>query len=113
MQQVLAGSEFRGLKQPDARDSLMERVNRWLNRLFENVDKLRTSSAWIGRALIWSFLLAVGVGLAWILIQMERRWRIRLLPDINGPTPDAASARDWQLWMADARDAAAEGRWRE
>jgi len=113
MQQVLAGSEFRGLKKPDARDSWMERLNRWLNHLFEGVDKLRTRSAWIGRALIWGFLLAVGVGLAWVLVQMERRWRIRLLPDINGPAPGAASARDWQLWMADARNAAAQGLWRE
>jgi hypothetical protein len=113
MQQVLAGSEFRGLKKPDERDSLMERFNRWLNHLFEGVDKLRTRSAWIGRALIWGFLLAVGVGLAWVLVRMERRWRIRLLPDFNGPAPGSASARDWQLWMADARNAATQGLWRE
>jgi Domain of unknown function (DUF4129) len=113
MQQVLAGREFRNLKQPDAQDSFMERVNRWLNHLFESVDKMRTRSAWIGRALIWGFLLVVGVGLAWGLLQLERRWRIRLLPDGGGPAPDAASARDWQLWMADAREAAAAGLWRE
>lgn len=113
MQEVLAGREFRGLKQPDARDSLLERVNNWLNKLFEGVDKLRSRSRWIGRALIWGFLLAVGVGLVWALLQFERRWRIRLLPDSDGPAPDAASARDWQLWMADAREAAAQGRWRE
>ena len=29
------------------------------------------------------------------------------------PAPEAASARDWQLWMADARQAAAAGLWRE
>ncbi len=113
MQKVLAEREFRGLKQPDERDSFMERVNRWLNHLFEGVDKLRARSAWIGRALIWGFLLAVGVGLTWALLQLERRWRIRLLPDTNGPAPDAASARDWQLWMADAREAARLGLWRE
>ena len=113
MQEVLGSREFRGLKQPDARDSLLERVNRWLNRLFAGVDKLRSRSAWIGRALIWGFLLAVGVGLAWTLLQLERRWRIRLLPENEGPAPDAASARDWQLWMADAREAAALGLWRE
>ena len=113
MKQVLAGSEFRGLKQADERDSLMERVNRWLNHLFEGVEKLRSRSAWIGRALIWGFLLAVGVGLAWGLLQLERRWRIRLVPESIGPAPDAASARDWQLWMGDAREAAAAGQWRE
>jgi hypothetical protein len=113
MQEVLAEREFRGLKQPDARDSLLERANRWLNNLFEGVDKLRTHSRWIGRSLIWSFLLGVGVGLAWSLLQLERRWRIRLLPENDGPAPDAASARDWQLWMADAREAAGRGQWRQ
>jgi hypothetical protein len=113
LQKVLAEREFRRLKQRDDRDSLMERLNRWLNHLFESVDKLGTRSAWIGRALIGGFLLAVGVGLAWALLQLERRWRIRLLPENNGPAPDAASARDWQLWMADAREAAGMGLWRE
>lgn len=113
MKEVLAGREFRSLKRPDASDSILERINRWLNKLFEGMDKLSSHSRWIGRALIWGFFLAVGVGLAWWLLQNERRWRIRLLPENNGPAPDAASARDWQLWMADAREAAAHGLWRE
>jgi hypothetical protein len=113
MKEVLAGREFRSLKRPGASDSIWERINRWLNKLFEGMDKLSAHSRWIGRALIWGFLLAVGVALAWWLIQSERRWRIRLLPESDGPAPDAASARDWQLWMADARDAAAHGLWRE
>lgn len=113
MKQVLAGREFRDLKQPTERDSALEQVGAWLNRLFANVDKLRTKSAWIGRALIWGFFLAIGVGLAWVLIRMEKRWRIRLIPHSDRPAPEAASARDWQLWIADARNAAAGGHWRE
>jgi hypothetical protein len=113
LMQVLEGREFRDLKQPSARDTALERFNDWLNRVFANVDKLRARSAWVGRALIWGFFLAVGIGLAWGLLQMERRWRIRLVPMSDGPAPGAASARDWQLWMADARQAAAAGLWRE
>jgi hypothetical protein len=111
--QVLEGREFRDLKQPSARDTALERFNDWLNRVFANVDKLRARSAWVGRALIWGFFLAVGIGLAWGLLQMERRWRIRLVPMSDRPAPGTASARDWQLWMADARQAAAAGLWRE
>jgi hypothetical protein len=44
---------------------------------------------------------------------MERRWRVRLVPMSDRPAPEAASARDWQLWLADARQAAAQGLWRE
>jgi hypothetical protein len=62
---------------------------------------------------VWGFILAVCVGLVWGLLQLERRWRIRLTPDTEGPATGAASARDWQLWLDDARAAAAAGLWRE
>jgi hypothetical protein len=113
MRQVLAGREFRDLKQPTGRDTALERLGNWLNRVFANADKLRARSAWIGRALIWAFFVAVGMGLAWGLVRMERRWRVRLVPFSERPAPDAVSARDWQLWMADARQAASAGLWRE
>ena len=113
MRRVLEGREFRNLKQLTQRDTLLERLGNWLNRFFSNMDKLRARSAWVGRALMWGFFLAVGTGLAWVLVQMERRWRVRLVPMSEGPAPDAASARDWQLWLADARKAATQGLWRE
>ena len=113
MKDVLAGREFRNLQQPTEGDSALERFGNWLNRFFSNMDKLRARSAWVGRALIWGFFLAVGIGLTWMLLQMERRWRVRLVPMNDRPAPDAASARDWQLWLNDARQAAAQGLWRE
>lgn len=113
MKQVLEGREFRNLKQHTQRDTALERLGNWLNRFFSNMDKLRTRSAWVGRALIWGFFLAVGIGLAWVLMRMERRWRVRLVPLSDGPAAEAASARDWRLWLADASQAAAGGLWRE
>jgi hypothetical protein len=112
MKQVLAGRDFRNLEAPTARDTMMEKLGEWLNRLFANAAKLRASAAWVGRAIVWSFILLVCVGLAWGLLQMERRWRIRLVPESDGPAAGAASARDWQLWLADARLAARQGEWR-
>jgi Domain of unknown function (DUF4129) len=109
---VLEGREFRDLKQPTSRDTVLERVNNWLNRTFARIDKLRARSAWVGRALIWGIFLAVGIGLGLGLMRIERRWRVRLVPTNDRPAPDAASARDWQLWMVDARDAAGRGAWR-
>jgi hypothetical protein len=113
MEQVLAGREFRNLHRASESDTALEKFGNWLNRLFSNIDKMRTRSAWVGRALVWGFLLAVAIGLAWGLMQMERRWRVRLVPLSDGPAAEAASARDWQLWLADARKAAAAGQWRE
>jgi Domain of unknown function (DUF4129) len=113
MRLVLSGREFRNLQQPPEGDTLLERFGNWLNRLIANVDKMRAHSAWIGRAMVWGFFLAAGVGLAWGLVRIERRWRIRLVPSYQAPAPEAVSARDWQLWLADARRAASAGLWRE
>lgn len=113
MQQVLAGPEFRNLKQQTVRDSVMEKFSRWLNRLFESAANLRAHSAWIGRTLVWGFILGVCIALVYSLVRLERRWRVRLTPDLEGPAAGAASARDWQLWLEDARRAAASGLWRE
>jgi hypothetical protein len=113
MRKVLDGREFRRLKGQDPRDSVLERVNDWVNRLFTGLSSLTRGAAWLGRALVWAFVLVVGIGLVWALLQLERRWRVRLIPDAEAPAPGAASARDWQLWIEDARKAAAAGLWRE
>jgi hypothetical protein len=113
MRQVLAGRDFRNLETSTARDTLLEKLGEWLNLLWENAAKLQARAAWVGRVIVWGFILVVCVGLAWGLLQLERRWRIRLIPESDGPAAGAASARDWQLWLADARRAAAAGQWRE
>lgn len=113
LQKVLAEREFRNLKRADKKSGWEEKLNQWLNNLFNGIGKLQTRSAWVGRLLVWGFVALVGVGLTWMLIRMERRWRIRLVPESDRPAPGAASARDWQLWLTDARKAAAEGAWGE
>lgn len=113
MKQVLSGRDFRNLEAPTAKDSALEKFSAWPNSLFEGLGKLRPHAAWLGAAIVWGFVLTVCVGLAWGLLQMERRWRIRLVPESDGPAAGAASARDWQLWLADARRSAAAGAWRE
>jgi len=113
MKQVLAGRDFRNLQTSTARDTMLEKLSAWLNLLWKNAAKLQARAAWVGRVIVWGFILAVCVGLAWGLLQLERRWRIRLVPESDGPAAGAASARDWQLWLADARRAAAAGQWRE
>jgi hypothetical protein len=113
MKEVLAGREFSNLRQAAENDTYLEKFGNWLNRFFEKFGKMRARSAWVGRVLVWGFFLVIGIALAWSLLQLERRWRVRLVPLSEGPAPTAASARDWQLWLTDARSAAAAGLWRE
>jgi hypothetical protein len=113
MTQVLAGRDFANLEEPTAKDSALEKIGNWLNKVFDSAAKLTERSAWLGRALVWGFILLICTGLVWGLMQLERRWRVRLVPDDRSPAAGAASARDWQLWLEDARRAAAAGLWRE
>ena len=113
MSQILAGRDFRSLAEPSPREAMLEQVATWLNRLFDSAGRFAARSPWIGRTVIGGFITLICVGLAWGLLQLERRWRIRLVPDERRPEPGAASARDWQLWLEDARAAAAAGQWRE
>jgi hypothetical protein len=113
MKQVLAGRDFRNLEPPTRRDTFLEKLSEWLNRFFKGMDNLHANTAWVGQVIVWGFIVAACVGLAWGLLQLERNWRLRLVPESDGPAAGAASARDWQLWLDDARRAAASGEWRE
>jgi hypothetical protein len=113
MKQVLAGRDFANLEETNPKDSALEKVSDWLNRLLENAVKLSSRAPWLGRALVWGFIIAICLGLVWGLLQLERRWRVRLVPEERGPAPGAASAIPWQVWLEDARRAAQAGLWRE
>lgn len=113
MRQVLAGREFRNLGQPSVRDAVLEKIGSWLNQFFAHAARLGARAAWLGSLIVWGFILAAGAGLAWGVMQFERKWRIRLTMESEAPAAGAASARDWQLWLEDARKAAAAGQWRE
>jgi len=113
LQQILAGDAYRGLKSATRRNALMEWLNQWLNGLFSQADAMRLHSPWLGRALVWGFILAICVALAWRMLQLERRWRMQLVPGDPIPARDAASARGWQHWLDDARQAAGKAQWRE
>jgi hypothetical protein len=113
MKQVLAGDEYRNLAEDTARNSVLEKAGTWLNDLLASAVRASARAPWLGRALVWGFIAVVCVALVWGLLQLERRWRIRLVPEDRGPAPGAASAIPWQLWLEDARRAADAGLWRE
>jgi hypothetical protein len=113
MRQVLSGPEFRDLEQAGARETVLEKLDNWLNRLFERAARLKAKSAWVGRVIVWGFILAVCSALIFFLLRLEQQWRNRMVADIEQPATAAASTRDWQLWLDDASRAAANSQWRE
>lgn len=113
MDQVLAQRDFEDLEAPNPKDSTFEKVGNWLNRVLEGAMRASARAPWLGRALVWGFILALCVALIWGLLRLERRWRVRLIPEDRSPSPAAASAVPWQQWMENALRAAQSGKWRE
>jgi hypothetical protein len=114
LRKILAGRDFANLEDPTPKDSFKEKLGNWLNRFFSFLGSATEGASWIGLAVRTGFIVLVSVGLVWGLLQLERRWRVRLTPELSGmPAPGAASARDWQLWLNDARSSASAGEWRE
>jgi hypothetical protein len=94
-----------------------ERFREWL---YNQLDKFLASlvrfgarSPWIGWTLLGLLLLGIGAGLVWAFVRIERNARIKLIPDDMAPAPGTPSAREWQLWLADAQAMAAKGEWRD
>lgn len=113
LKQVLAGREFSGLEEITPQDSALEKAGNWLNHVLESAMRASARAPWLGLVLIVGFVTLACVGLIWGLVQVERRWQARLRPEESQPAPSAASAVSWQVWLENARRAAAAAQWRE
>jgi hypothetical protein len=94
-------------------DRIREKIANWLNWIIGKLVAAGAKSKWIGTAAEIGFVLVLCIALAWFLIRLERQGRFRPSSIGAGIGMGAASARDWQLWLEDARAAAARGAWRD
>ncbi len=113
MQDVLAGKDFRGVGQTSASDSLKEKLGAWLNRWIERASRLRAGSAWVGRVVVASFLVAVSLVLIWVLWTLKRRWRQHVMPEPESAQEHDATLPNWHRWLEESRAAAECGSWRQ
>jgi hypothetical protein len=109
---ILARREYQGTAEVSASDRFWEWVENKIDEFFDHLAGFGKRSPWIGSVLEALLVIGLGTALIWALIGLERRLRVRLTPEIE-PASHAPSAREWQLWMKDARAMGAEGRWRE
>jgi hypothetical protein len=109
---ILARKEYRGVSQTSAKDRFVEWLENQLADLLAMLERFGSHSPWIAFALRVLVPVTLCVGLVWALVRIERRSRIRLVPEpmlVSG----APSARKWQLWLADAHSMASQNLWRE
>jgi Domain of unknown function (DUF4129) len=110
--EILSRRAYQEVSENTAKNRFWEWLDNLVNRLVGKLAGFGGKAWWLPYLLMGLLIVGVLIGLVWSLIQIERRSRIRLIPETDG-MPGAPSAREWQLWLKDAQDAAAGGHWRE
>ena len=112
LEAILARHEYKNVTKISARERFLEWLGNLINLVVMKLSAIGAQVPWIGRLL--EFLLVAGACtlLVWLLVRMERSARLHLVPEAE-TAPRAPSAREWQLWLKDAQDAAVNGAWRE
>jgi hypothetical protein len=109
---ILAQRAYQSVTQVSALGRFREWLGNLLDKFFSGLIRFGSHAPWIAWLLRILLLVAICTALVWFLLRIERRSRIRLVPDFE-PAPGAPSAREWQLWLRDAQAMAARGLWRE
>jgi len=109
---ILAQRAYRGVAEESAMGRLREWLANLLDKFFSGLVRFGSNAPWIVWVLRILLLVGLCTALVWFLLRIERRSRIRLIPEIELAT-GAPSAREWQLWLRDAQAMAAQGQWRE
>lgn len=111
---ILAAKEYHAaVARPSLMHQLLEKIGNWLDRVIAKLQQAGFRSKWVGTAAEIAFVVLICLALAWFLIRLERQGRLGATSFRPEPSPGAASARDWQLWLEDAGKAAGEGAWRD
>ncbi len=108
---ILARREFRSVRGPSLWDQLKQRIERWiiywLDRIFRRVGSTQHG----GKIVVWC-----AIGLALILVAVWLARMARRQTSIEWPREPvlfAPSRKHWRKWLAEAREAAQQGRWRD
>jgi len=109
---ILSQRAYQGVTQVSTMDRLREWFDNLLDRFFSGLVRFGAHAPWIVWLLRILLIVAACTALVWFLLRIERRSRLRVVPEIE-VAAGAPSAREWQLWYQDAGAMAAEGRWRE
>jgi hypothetical protein len=110
---ILAAKEYKtATTGRSLKDRLLEKLANWIDAAIGALIQAGSKSKWIGLAAEISFIVLLCIALLWFFIRLERQGRASPLM-IRPDSGTGASPRDCQLWLEDARAAAAQGLWRD
>jgi hypothetical protein len=114
LDRILAQKEFHpAIAGPSLIDRAFEKVGNWIDTVIGRLEQAGFKSRWVGRTAEILFVLALTIAIVWFFIRLERQGRLAAAQFLPGTGGAAASARDWQLWLEDARRAASQSAWRD
>jgi Domain of unknown function (DUF4129) len=109
LEQILARSEFRNVHG----QTWMDRLKQWLTELlFRLLGRAFSSSAFpvISDVIVYGLIVvAVLAVVYWMYRSLREDARLETIM----PVPAAVSAKEWPLWIREARAAAERGEWRD
>jgi hypothetical protein len=106
---ILSSPEFQDLHGPTWIDRLKQRFIQFLIRLF---GRAITSSVFsnVGRYFVYGLMVVAFLALAyWVYRSIRTTAKVETILPESSPV----SAREWRVWLADAREAAQHGNWRD
>ena len=106
---ILARGEFKNVRGESWLDRLKQRFYDFLFRL---LGKLVSSSSipMIGDILVYGLIVIAALAVAyWMYRSLRDGTRLETIMPVNVPV----SAKEWPIWMAEARAAGARGEWRD
>lgn len=110
LNQILSRREFHKVKPPGVRDALLARLFRWLAKLLSKLRFGGGNTNNVLQGLIYTLVgLALLVALIWTVRSLRRKEEVLPPREIM---PFAPSAKNWRMWLAEARRAAEIQDWR-
>jgi Domain of unknown function (DUF4129) len=109
LQAILASAEFSRVRGPSGLDLLRQRIGVWILKQLRKISPSVPDLENVGQILVW---VLIGLAAAFAGV-----WLYRISRDMPAGKreilPFLPSSRTWQEWLAQAREAASGGRWRE
>jgi hypothetical protein len=110
LNRILASREFRGAQGPTEWELLKQRISVWIENQFKKLSPKMPDLDQAGSIFVWVMIAIASSALA---LWLYRRSRERLIDRPREILSFPASAKSWRVWLAEAREKAAMGSWRE
>jgi hypothetical protein len=110
LDEILATREFDRVRGPTALELFKQRVLAWIRNLLRKINPKLPDMENAGQWFVWGMIaLAAAIAGIWLYRVSQQN----LGSGTREILPFMASARNWREWLADARERAAHGEWRE